>query len=79
MNRYFKTLCEKEKLSVKGNLSFSYHVFFPLGEHSAIFSNLKLLPSNSLTLFSSKIVDWEKIKETSLQLREREKIKLESV
>ena len=43
MKRYLKTLCEKQKLSVMGNLSFSYHVFFPLGEHSAIFIKFEIV------------------------------------
>ena len=43
MTRYLKTLCEKEKVSVKGTLSFSYHVFFPLGEHPAIFIKFEIV------------------------------------
>ena len=42
-----KTLWEKEKLFVTSNFSFSHSVFYPFGEPSAIFINLKLSSANS--------------------------------
>ena len=38
-----KTLWEKEKLLVMSNLYFSHSVFYPFGELSAIFINLKVI------------------------------------
>ena len=38
-----KTLCEKEKLFVTSNFSFSHSVFNPFGELSPIFMKLKIV------------------------------------
>ena len=45
-----KTLWEKEKLLITSNFSFSHTVFYPFGELSAIFINLKLSSANFLSL-----------------------------
>ena len=44
--KYLKTLREKEKLLVTNNFSFSYSVFYPFGELSAIFIEFKIVVCN---------------------------------
>ena len=51
----FKTLLEKEKLVITSNFSFSHSVFYPFGELSITFINLKLSSANSFSLEVSKI------------------------
>ena len=38
-----KTLREKKKLLVTSNFSFSHSVFYPFGEHSAIFTKFEIV------------------------------------
>ena len=38
-----KTMCEKEKLLVTSNFSFSHGVFFPFGKLSAIYKKIKIV------------------------------------
>ena len=38
-----KTLCEKKKLLVTSNFSFSHSVFYPFGELSAIFIKFEIV------------------------------------
>ena len=45
-----KTLWEKEKLLIMSNFSFSYSVFYPFWELSAIFIKLKNVAWNSFSL-----------------------------
>ena len=39
----FKTLWEMEKLLITSNFSFSHSVFYPFGEHSAIFIKFNIV------------------------------------
>ena len=57
---FSKALCEKEKLLIKSNFSFSHSVFLPLGELSAIFKNFEWSSANSSSLEESKF--WERVK-----------------
>ena len=41
-----KTLCEKEKLLVTSNFSFSHSVVYPLGQLAAIFINFTVVVYN---------------------------------
>ena len=50
-----KTLCEREKLLVISNFSFTLSVFYPFGELFAISINLKLLSAYSFSLEESKL------------------------
>ena len=52
---FLKTLCEKEKLLVTSNFSFSPTVLYPFGQLSAILIKLKLSSANSFSLEESKI------------------------
>ena len=79
MNRYLKTLCEMEKLSVKGNLSFSYHVFFLLGEHSAIFIKFEIVAFKLFNFVQFKNCRLGKDQRDILTAAREGKIKLESV
>ena len=55
-----KTPCEKEKLLVTSNFSFSHSVFYTVGELLPFPSNLKLSSDNSFSLEQSKICGLEK-------------------
>ena len=55
-----KTLWEKEKLLVTSNFSFSHNVYYPLGEHSAIFIRLEIVICKVWK--SLKFVVWERVK-----------------
>ena len=57
-----KTLWEKQKLLLKSNFSFSHRVFYPFGEHSAIFIQVEIVVCK-LSQFgrSLKSVVWERI------------------
>ena len=58
-----KTLREKKKLLVTSNFSFSYSVFYPLGELSSIFIKLKNGRLQTLSVWKSlKFVVWERVK-----------------
>ena len=43
--RLLKTLCEKEKLLVTSNFSFSHSVFYPFGELSVVFIKFEIVVS----------------------------------
>ena len=54
-----KTLWEKEKLLVMSNFSFSINVFYPFGEHSAIFIKFIIVVCKNLQF--GRII-WERVK-----------------
>ena len=58
-----KTLCEKEKLLVMSNFSFSHSVFNPFGELSAIFVKFKNVVCKVFEIGKGlKSVVWERVK-----------------
>ena len=58
-----KTLWEKEKLLIMSNFSFSYSVFYPFGELSAIFIKFEICQLLTLLVWKSlKFVVWERAK-----------------
>ena len=60
-----KTLCEKEKLLVTSNFSFSHSVFYQFEELSSIFIQFEIVVCK-LFLFgkSLKFAVWERVKNT---------------
>ena len=58
-----KTLCEKEKLLVKSNFSFSNSVFYLFGEPSSIFIKLRIVICKLFWIWKSlKFLVWERVK-----------------
>ena len=57
-----KTLWEKEKLLVTSNFSFSYSVFYPLGELSAIFIKFKIVVRKLFQFRRVKMSFWKGLK-----------------
>ena len=58
-----KTLCEKEKLLVTSNFSFSHSVFYLSGELSAISIKFKNCRLQTFSVWKSlKLVIWERVK-----------------
>ena len=63
-----KTLCEKEKLLVTSNFSFSHSVFYPFGELLAVFINFWNCHLQTLSVWKSlKFVIWERVKQKDCQ------------
>ena len=56
-----KTVWEKEKLLLTSNFSFSHHVFYPLGELSAILIKHKIVVCKMSWLGSLKFVILERV------------------
>ena len=55
-----KTLREKEKLLVTSNFSYSHSVFFPFGEHSAIFIKFEIVVCKLFHCGKSEILSFGK-------------------
>ena len=55
-----KTLWEKEKLLVTSNFSFSHSIFYPFGEHSAIFIEFEIVVCKLVQFGGLKFVVWER-------------------
>ena len=58
---FFNTLCEKEKLLVTSNFSFSHSVFYPFGELTTIFMKFKIVVCKLSVWKSLKYVVWERV------------------